>query len=178
LRRAATRTVGRPDGRGPRQRRFDIRLQCLHLAFARLSRSLLKALFAADSAMPSVSVCDIMQQPARVSTNCLFVYVTAPTHEVALRIAHRAVEERLAACVNVGSPVTSVYRWEGKLETTSEVPLVLKTIENCAARLQQLVLAEHPYQCPCIEFLPVVGGHADYLRWVNQEVGGPPGTGT
>ena len=97
------------------------------------------------------------------------LYVTVPTAEVAATIARALVEERLAACVNVLGPVRSIYRWQGAVHDDPEVAFLAKTraalVEAATARIKSL----HPYECPCIVALPVVGGHPAFLDWVRTE---------
>ena len=83
----------------------------------------------------------------------------------------RRVDDRLAACVNIVPDLTSVYRWEGAVETTSECLLVVKTrrerLEDLRRRLEEL----HPYDLPELVALPVEGGSSAYLDWVVEETG-------
>jgi len=95
--------------------------------------------------------------------------VTCPNPEVGERIARVLVEKRLAACGNVTTPVTSVYRWKGKVQRDSEALLVLKTRRNLVATCVRRIRALHPYELPEIIALPVVGGLKDYLSWVDSE---------
>ena len=82
--------------------------------------------------------------------------------------ARTLVDERLAACVNVHSPVTSIYRWEGAIEEAVERQLTIKTtmerVEALKARIKEL----HPYDVPEILVLPIADGGEDYLRWVRE----------
>jgi periplasmic divalent cation tolerance protein len=84
--------------------------------------------------------------------------------------ARTLVEERLAACVNVHSPVISIYRWEGAIEEAVERQLTIKTtaarVEELKARIKEL----HPYDVPEILVVPVAGGGEEYLRWVMDSV--------
>lgn len=104
----------------------------------------------------------------------MVVYVTASDATEARRIGRAVVGARLAACANVIAGMRSVYWWQGKLEEGREAILILKTtadrLEALVARVKQL----HSYECPCIEALPVVGGHQPYLDWVVQETQGSP----
>lgn len=97
------------------------------------------------------------------------VYVTAPGRDEALAIARLVVTERLAACANLLGPITSVYWWDGRVNQEDEVALVLKTrqslVEALTARIRQI----HPYQCPCVVALPIVGGNPDFLAWIATE---------
>lgn len=97
------------------------------------------------------------------------VFSTAPDAETAARIARALVTERLVACVNVVAGVTSVYRWQGKLEEAAEVLLVMKTVADripaLAARLKEL----HPYEVPELLALPVDAALPAYAQWVAAE---------
>lgn len=111
-----------------------------------------------------------MAARAVASARCVVVLVTCPTGAVARRLARQIIRRRLAACVNILSPVQSVYRWKGHIEQSREALLVIK---STAARFQALrrgVLSLHPYDVPEIIALPVVAGHPPYLAWIRQSV--------
>lgn len=91
---------------------------------------------------------------------------TAPDLLLAKRIAHVLVEERLAACVNLGAACVSMYMWEGKLEGGEEIPLTIKTTGQQLDALQRRLVALHPYDVPEFLVLPVLGGLPAYLDWV------------
>ena len=97
------------------------------------------------------------------------VLVTAPSSEVADRLATRAVEARLAACVAVLPGVQSVYRGQGGVERAQEVQLVIKTTRDRIDALRAALVALHPYQVPEFLVLPVVDGLPAYLDWVVAE---------
>lgn len=78
--------------------------------------------------------------------------------------------ERLAACVNVLPEVTSVYRWQGRMEKTSECLLLAKTVESRLSALQEWLRQHHPYELPEIIAVPVQSGLPEYLAWVNSSV--------
>lgn len=103
-----------------------------------------------------------------------FVYVTAADEAEAEQIAQTVVGERLAACANLLGTIQSVYWWEGKVCEGDEAALVLKTStvrkDELIARIKQL----HSYDCPGITCLPVRGGNADFLAWIEKETGEPP----
>jgi periplasmic divalent cation tolerance protein len=85
----------------------------------------------------------------------------------AAALARALVEARLAACVNVLPPMTSVYRWKGAVEEDREQQLVIKTSPATVAELQAWLLAHHPYETP--EFLVLDASGSDaYLRWVGE----------
>lgn len=96
--------------------------------------------------------------------------ITAPDRESGVKMARRLLERRLAACVNI-APVSSMYWWEGKIEESSEVLLVVKTTSERLGDLIREVRAIHPYKVPEIIALPITAGLADYLDWVRRETG-------
>jgi periplasmic divalent cation tolerance protein len=107
------------------------------------------------------------------STEVRVVLTTAPSIEVAERIAGALVEERLAACATVVPGVVSIYRWEGALRREGEVLVVLKTTGERVESLRSRVVELHPYDVPEVLALGVQAGHEPYLAWVRDEVRRP-----
>ncbi|MGH9779394.1 MAG: divalent-cation tolerance protein CutA [Candidatus Acidiferrales bacterium] len=103
-------------------------------------------------------------------TDKVVVLVTCSSAEEAGRIARALVEERLAACVNVSSPIRSVYRWQGKLADDEEVLLVIKTTRELFDSLRRAVEKLHSYQVPEVICLPVIDGAPNYLNWIGASV--------
>ncbi|MEW8249472.1 MAG: divalent-cation tolerance protein CutA [Candidatus Thiodiazotropha sp.] len=101
-------------------------------------------------------------------TPLLLILCTAPDRESALNLANALVEQDLAACVNLTSPVTSVYRWQGKLEQSEEILLLIKTTEKKYRDVEAALRAQHPYELPEIIAVPVEQGLDDYLDWVER----------
>lgn len=99
---------------------------------------------------------------------CL-VLTNLPDADTAEKTARWLIEARLAACVNVLAPCHSVYRWAGQVETCHEVPLLIKTTEECYPLLETALRERHPYEVPEIVMLPLERGLPAYLRWVEQE---------
>lgn len=99
----------------------------------------------------------------------LFVFITCPDHASAEKIAEVLVERRLAACVNLIPGLTSVYRWDGKIEKDQEILLMAKTTQLTFAALEDCVTSLHPADLPEIIGLPVQAGLAGYLQWVANE---------
>jgi periplasmic divalent cation tolerance protein len=101
------------------------------------------------------------------------VYVTTADREEALRIGRTVVERRLAACINVLDGMSSIYWWQGAIESGSEAVLLAKTT---AARLPDLVDAIrslHSYACPCVVAWPLAGGNPEFFAWIAREVAAP-----
>jgi periplasmic divalent cation tolerance protein len=98
------------------------------------------------------------------------VLVTTPDLETARKLAQAALAARQIACANLVPRVESHYRWQGKIETGTEVLVVMKTATACLPALAKLVLAAHPYDTPEFLVLPVSGGSRRYLDWISDSV--------
>ncbi|MDR2838946.1 MAG: divalent-cation tolerance protein CutA, partial [Azonexus sp.] len=88
---------------------------------------------------------------------------------VANAIALAVVEEKLAACVNLLPRVQSIYRWQGAVESASEVPLWIKTTADRYAALEARIRELHPYDVPEIIAVPINQGLPAYLKWLAEE---------
>ena len=97
------------------------------------------------------------------------VMCNVPDMDVAAAIARTLVGKRLAACVNLLPGVRSVYRWQGQIEETSEVTLLIKTAASRYDEVELEIRSIHPYEVPEIICLPLQAGLAPYLEWVVQE---------
>jgi periplasmic divalent cation tolerance protein len=105
-------------------------------------------------------------------TDAIVVFVTCASTAEARRIATALVKRRLAACGNVlGSGVSSIYRWKGKVEKAREVLLILKSTRRAYTNLEREVLRLHSYKIPEIIAVPVVAGSRQYLEWVRESAG-------
>jgi len=102
--------------------------------------------------------------------------VTAPDLKTARCLARAALDARLIACANLIPRVESHYRWQGKIERGTEVLMVLKTTAKCVAKLEKLIVAEHPYDTPEFVILDLRGGNKRYLSWLETGCK-PSGTG-
>jgi periplasmic divalent cation tolerance protein len=98
------------------------------------------------------------------------VLCTVPDDAVAKRIASALVEERLAACVNIVPGITSIYRWQGAVETAAELLLIIKTNAAVYPRLQDRIRALHPYELPEIIAVTPAGGLQDYFAWITTSL--------
>lgn len=96
--------------------------------------------------------------------------MTIPSAENARAIAESLVSEHLAACCNVLPASQSIYRWQGKIEYSTETVVIIKTIEENVALIIDFVTQNHPYECPCIVSFKIDQGHPGYLKWLNDEV--------
>ena len=96
------------------------------------------------------------------------VYVTCPDEETARRIARALLDERLVVCANL-LPVTSLYRWEGRVEEAREVAMFLKTRRALVPDVVKAVKAAHPYEVPCAVGFDLGEGDPGYYAWVEAE---------
>lgn len=100
----------------------------------------------------------------------LVVLITAGSQDEADRLADALVAEKLAACVNLVPGITSVYRWEGKVQRDQEWLLVAKSHRDTLDQLVTRVQVLHSYDLPEVIALPLVGGSQAYLSWIDGEV--------
>jgi periplasmic divalent cation tolerance protein len=103
----------------------------------------------------------------------LLVLTNCPDEESANAIALALVEDRLAACVNILPRVQSVYRWQGAVESATEIPLFIKSTATNYPALDAAIRNRHPYQVPEIIALPVERGLPAYLDWIASETTQP-----
>jgi periplasmic divalent cation tolerance protein len=96
----------------------------------------------------------------------IVVFVTCGSEEEALKISQSLVEEHLAACINLFSPVRSIYRWEGKIWDEKEWILFIKTQKERFEEVERKVKSLHSYSVPEIIGLPIVEGASSYLNWL------------
>ncbi len=101
----------------------------------------------------------------------LLVLTNCPTQASAEALASLLIEQRLAACVNIGSPVRSLYHWQGKTENAQEFPLQIKTSEVRYAKVEAAIRKNHPYELPEIIAVPLSAGLPEYLEWVGAQTG-------
>lgn len=102
-------------------------------------------------------------------SDVLIVFTTVPAGEMGEVLAKTLVEERLAACVNVYPPMTSIYRWDGAVTTDRERQLVIKTTIARLPALRERLGQLHSYTLPELLIVAVDDGSAGYLDWVRAE---------
>ena len=96
----------------------------------------------------------------------ILLYITCHDAEQANTIAHIVISEQLAACANIFPEMQSIYRWDGKLNSSTEAVLILKTSDHLRQRCRDRVRQLHSYQVPCILEIPISGGNNEYIRWL------------
>ena len=99
----------------------------------------------------------------------ILVLTSLPDLDAARAIARHLVEARLAACVQIGAPVESLYHWQGRLETATEVPLAIKARRDAFPALSRAIRERHPYELPEIVAVDLTDALPEYLRWIEHE---------
>jgi len=103
----------------------------------------------------------------------LQVMTTTEKPEDAEAMARLLIDRRLAACVQIVGPITSVYRWQGEVETAQEWRVEAKSRGEFFSAIEHAITAAHPYDEPEIIAVPIVAGSESYLKWVDDEVQQP-----
>ena len=104
-------------------------------------------------------------------TDYIQVVTTVQRRNDAEAIARALVEERLAACVQIVGPVASIYRWQGKIDAAEEWQCWAKSRRELYDRIEATIRRLHPYELPEILAISIAAANADYLAWLDEEVG-------
>jgi periplasmic divalent cation tolerance protein len=101
-------------------------------------------------------------------TSAQLILCSCPSHECAEKIAATLLEKRLAACVSISAPMTSLFMWHEKLQKEEEVMLIIKSTQQRYAALETCLKSEHPYELPEIIAVSVKDGLPAYLNWLTE----------
>ncbi|MET1160837.1 MAG: divalent-cation tolerance protein CutA [Thermoprotei archaeon] len=100
----------------------------------------------------------------------ILILITTSTTEEARKIAHKLLEEKLVACVNIVEEVESMYWWKGKIEKSSESLLIIKSRIEKLNEVIKLVKEIHSYTVPEIIAIPIIAGYREYLNWIDESI--------
>lgn len=103
-------------------------------------------------------------------TDKVVVLSTCSSAEEARKAARALVEKQLAACVQITGPMTSVYRWKGKIEEAAEYGLIIKTARGLLDAVRLELEQVHSYELPEMVALAIVDGSPNYLNWLDAEL--------
>ncbi len=106
---------------------------------------------------------------SQIRGQTLLILTNLPDEASAQALASSLVAEHLAACVNILAPCRSVYRWQGRVESVQEIPLLIKTTGARYAATEAAIRSGHPYELPEIIAVPIAHGLPEYLDWVASE---------
>ncbi len=100
----------------------------------------------------------------------IIIFVTTSTPQEAQTISAKLLESRKVACATVVPKVDSRYWWKGKIDTSEESLLILKTKASMFTQVVDIVKSLHSYEVPEIIAMPIIDGNSDYLKWIDAEV--------
>lgn len=103
-------------------------------------------------------------------TDKILVFTTAGSEKNAKNIAEALVQRRLAACVNILPKLTSIYRWEEKIESAEEWLLIIKTVRKNFTAVRDAIKELHTYELPECVSVPIEDGSEGYLKWIEDSV--------
>ncbi len=98
------------------------------------------------------------------------IYTLCGSVDEAKKIAQFLIGQNAAACVNILSPAESFYRWEGKVEHTSEIPMLVKTTPDKSDTAGHIIKTHHGYKVPAIAVWEADGANEDYMAWVKENL--------
>jgi periplasmic divalent cation tolerance protein len=99
----------------------------------------------------------------------ILVITNLPDKTTALELAEKLISKKVAACVNLQAECTSIYRWQDKIENTSELPVFIKTLAEHYPRVEEIIKEMHPDELPEIISVSIGGGLPAYLQWISDE---------
>lgn len=103
----------------------------------------------------------------------LLIYTTFPTEADARRIGEHLVARQLAACVNIFAGMTSIYAWQGKIETGQETAMIIKTRAALQDEVFSAVKEMHPYTVPALIALRPERVAEAYEAWLMEQTSEP-----
>ncbi len=101
--------------------------------------------------------------------NYVVIYITTGSIDEAKTIGRALVEEKLAACSNIISPIQSIYSWQGEICNDKEALMILKSRKKLFKKIVKRVEELHSYDVPEIIAMPIIEGSRKYLSWIDDE---------
>lgn len=110
----------------------------------------------------------LTNEPADKSAtqSAILILTTLPERAAAEALARELLATRLAACIQIGATVHSLYHWRGEIETAAETPVTIKTRAGLYPRVEEAIRRRHPYELPEIVAVPITYGLPAYLDWI------------
>jgi periplasmic divalent cation tolerance protein len=124
---------------------------------------------AAPSAAQLTAQSTTQLQDESATRSSILVLTTLPDQAQAETLARELLAAHLAACIQIGATVQSLYHWRGQIETASEIPLAIKTRAGLYPRVEETIRRRHPYELPEIVAVPISCGLPAYLDWIAAE---------
>jgi len=101
--------------------------------------------------------------------NISIIYITTPDQKTAKSIANELIDKKLAACVQIDGPMESIYRWEGTIENEQEYRCTIKSLSANYQKIEEIIVANHPYKTPQIVSVQVEKSLDAYSQWVIEQ---------
>ena len=105
--------------------------------------------------------------------SAVLILTTLPERAGAEALARDLLAARLAACIQIGAAVESLYHWRGEIETANETPVAIKTRAALYPRVEAAIRKRHPYELPEIVAVPITDGLQGYVDWIAAETAAP-----
>lgn len=103
----------------------------------------------------------------------IVIFITVSNKKEAQRISEALLKDRLAACVNIVNKIESIFWWQGKINRTGEILLIVKSKKSKLNKIIKRVKSIHSYEVPEIIALAIIGGYKNYLEWLDDSIGNP-----
>jgi periplasmic divalent cation tolerance protein len=98
------------------------------------------------------------------------IFTTTENKEDAEKIAKSLIEKRLAGCIQIIGPISSIYWWKNKIETSQEWLCIIKSKKKLYEEIEKSIKEIHPYEIPEIIAMQIISGSKDYLKWLDNEL--------
>jgi periplasmic divalent cation tolerance protein len=98
------------------------------------------------------------------------IFTTIENKEDAEKIAKSLIEKRLAGCIQIIGPISSIYWWKNKIETSQEWLCIIKSKKKLYEEIEKSIKEIHPYEIPEIIAMQIISGSKDYLKWLDNEL--------
>ncbi|HEX8009468.1 MAG TPA: divalent-cation tolerance protein CutA [Casimicrobiaceae bacterium] len=120
--------------------------------------------------MTSATTATPASRPQRSASQSAVLVLTAlPERTGAEALARELLAARLAACIQIGTTVRSLYHWRGEIETADEIPVAIKTRAELYPKVEAAIRQRHPYELPEIVAVPICNALPAYLDWIAME---------
>jgi periplasmic divalent cation tolerance protein len=99
----------------------------------------------------------------------IIVETTYPNLASAKKLGKLLLEKKLAACVQF-LPIKSMYFWQGKIENSSEILVLIKSENSLYNEIEKTIKEHHTYEIPQILCSLINQGSMAYLKWIESKL--------
>ncbi|MBC86251.1 MAG: divalent-cation tolerance protein CutA [Bdellovibrionaceae bacterium] len=97
------------------------------------------------------------------------IYSTWPNTQTAENMASKLLEKKQIACANILPSMTSLYEWQGQIEKSAEVVMLIKTVTTNVESVKKMIVEDHEYECPCVVAWVLDSAHNEFAQWVSEQ---------